>query len=70
MSSPAFEAFLARLYVDAPLRARFLEDPRAAAHAAGLTASEIEALQRIDRTGLLLAAESIAAKRRLGTPRP
>jgi hypothetical protein len=62
--SIAFEAFLARLYVDAEVRGRFLADPRAQAAAAGLSAEEIEALVQIDRVGLALAAESFARKRR------
>jgi hypothetical protein len=64
--SPAFEAFLARLYVDAAARQRFLLDPRREAEAADarLTAEEVDALTRIDRTGLELAAASFAAKRR------
>jgi hypothetical protein len=59
--SPAFEAFLARLYVDAGARAAFLADPRAATVA--LAPDEIAALERIDRAGLELAAGSFAAKR-------
>ena len=59
--SPAFEAFLARLYVDADARAAFLADPRAAAR--GLAPDEVAALQRIDRVGLELAAASFAHKR-------
>ena len=69
MSSPAFEAFLARLYVDAATRAEFLADPRGSAAAAGLTAEECEALARIDRAGLELVAESISRKRASHTPR-
>lgn len=63
MTSPAFEAFLARIYVDRPARERFLADPRGAAIAAGLTAEEATALERIDRGGLELAAHSLEAKR-------
>jgi hypothetical protein len=59
--SPAFEAFLARLYVDAEARAAFLADPRAAA--SGLADDEIAALEAIDRVGLELAAASFARKR-------
>ena len=61
--SIAFEAFLARIYVDADARARFLEDPRGEAQRAGLTAPEAEALERIDRPGLALAAASFSRKR-------
>ena len=63
MSSPGFEAFLARLYVDEAARRRFLDDPRGVARAAGLDEAEVDALARIDRAGLELAARSFAAKR-------
>jgi hypothetical protein len=61
--STAFEAFLARLYVDAAVRERFLADPRGEAARAGLTPSECAALDGIDRSGLELAARSFASKR-------
>lgn len=61
--TPAFEAFLAQLYVDARVRARFLAAPLAEASRAGLTACEAQALQHIDREGLVLAATSFAHKR-------
>lgn len=64
----AVEAFLARLYVDPALRARFLADPRAAALEAGLSVAAAESLQRIDRPGLAMASRSIAAKRAEGMP--
>jgi uncharacterized protein len=60
----AFEAFLARLYVEAETRARFLADPRGEAERAGLDGAACQALQRIDRAGLELAAHSFALKRR------
>lgn len=63
MSSPAFEAFLARIYVDPSALRRFLADPRGEAERAGLAADEIAALVAIDRRGLELAARSLAAKR-------
>jgi hypothetical protein len=63
------EAFLARLYVDAEAQARFLADPRAAATAAGLSASDAEALAAIDRVGFTLACRSYAAKRAGAAPR-
>jgi hypothetical protein len=62
--SPAFESFLARLYVDAKARARFLADPGREAAAAGLTDQEIAAAVRIDRVGLELASASFEHKRR------
>lgn len=63
MSSPAFEAFLARIYVDPDARARFLADPGGEASRAGLNRGEIDSLERIDREGLRLAAESFRTKR-------
>ena len=60
----AFEAFLARLYVDQDARARFLADPPGEARAAGLDDQEIAAALAIDRVGLELAAASFAHKRR------
>jgi hypothetical protein len=63
VSSPRFEAFLARLYVDARARARFLADPAGAARRARLVPEEGAALARIDRRGLALAAASFARKR-------
>ena len=61
--SPEFETFLARLYTDASLRARFLANPRAEAERHRLTMEECAALERIDRTGLELSARSFAHKR-------
>ena len=65
--SPRFEAFVARLYVDQALRRRFLDNAKAEATRAGLTPSEIEAVERMDRVGLELAADSFEHKRRLRT---
>ena len=64
MSSPAFEAFLARLYVDAAFRARFLADPDLEGREAGLSHEERIALKAIDRVGLELAARSYENKRK------
>ena len=63
MSSPRFEAFLARLYVDADERSRFLAAPRATARSAGLNDVECDALAAIDAEGLRLAGESFERKR-------
>ena len=63
MTTPAFETFLARIYVDAEYRGRFLADPRGTAQRAGLSKAECEALAAIDRVGLEMAAESFARKR-------
>ena len=64
--SPAFEAFVARLYVDETLRRAFLADAAATAAGAGLTPDEIRAVGAIDRTGLELAARVFEHKRRRG----
>ena len=63
MSTPEFETFLARLYVDAKARERFLADPRGEAQRAGLTVEQVDALAAIDRDGLALAARSFERKR-------
>ena len=70
MSRPAFEAFLARLYVDAAFRAAFLADQTGVARAAGLDEGEVAALGAIDRQGLVLAANSFAYKRAAKNRRP
>ena len=64
MNTARFEAFLAKIYVDAEARARFLADPRGEAMRAGLTEPEISALENIDRIGLELTAQSLERKRR------
>ena len=61
--TPAFESFVARLYVDSNARLRFLADPAGEATRAGLSSGEVAALTRIDRIGLELAAASFAQKR-------
>jgi len=63
VSSPALEAFLARLYTDDDARKRFLADVRGEAGRAGLSDAEADALAAIDRTGLRMAAASYAHKR-------
>lgn len=63
MSTPRFEAFLAKLYVDERARAAFLANPRSEALKAGLTDQEADALEKIDRTGLELTAQSLKRKR-------
>jgi len=63
MSTPRFEAFLAKIYVDDRARTAFLADPRGEAVKAGLTEPEAEALEMIDRTGLELTARSLERKR-------
>jgi hypothetical protein len=63
MNSPSLERFLARIYVDAEVRGRFLADPEAEALRAGLTAEQARQLASIDRVGLEMAARSFAKKR-------
>ena len=62
-SAAAYEAFLAHLYVDAAALARFLADPRAEAHRAGLGADECQALAALDLEALEMAARGFAIKR-------
>jgi hypothetical protein len=64
MSAARLEAFLAKIYVDEDLRQRFLADPRGEAAKAGLNEREIGALEKIDRAGLILTAQSLQKKRR------
>jgi hypothetical protein len=64
MSSPLLETFLARLYTDQDLLHAFLSDPVTVAQRAGLSEQEITALREIDRTGLMMAAESYSHKRK------
>lgn len=63
MSSPALEAFLAKLYTDDALRQAFLDDPHAQALLHGLTQEEAAAMAAIDHTGLQMAAASFNFKR-------
>ena len=63
MSTALFEAFLARIYVDAKARAEFLSDPSGEARRAGLSPEEADALQNIDWLGLKLASRSFEKKR-------
>ena len=63
MSSPRFEAFLARLYSDTEFLNRFMHTPEEAGREAGLDAREQAAVAKIDRAGLLMAARSYELKR-------
>lgn len=63
VTSSRFEAFLTRIFVVEEARRHFLEQPAAATAAAGLSISECQALERIDRVGLDLVAISFEAKR-------
>ena len=55
--------FLAALYTDDDLRARFVADPVTAARGAGLSEHDAEELARMDVEALRLAARSFAKKR-------
>lgn len=63
MNDQKMERFLASLYVDAELRARFLIAPREEAGRAGLNPEQCDALAAIDRVGLKMAAHSFERKR-------
>lgn len=65
--SPAFEAYLARIYTDRAERERFLSDPRSCAADFGLSPAECDALATIDRDGLVLAAGSFERKREISS---
>lgn len=66
MSSPKFEAFLAKIYTDEKDRMNFLSDPRAEAIRAGLSEPEIVAVENIDLVGLELTVRSLNHKRHQG----
>jgi hypothetical protein len=57
------EQFLAALYTDDEFRSRFMNNPRATAHAAGLCDDDAEELAQMDMEALRLAARSFARKR-------
>lgn len=61
--SVRLESFLAKIYVDAEARVKFLADPRKAATDAGLTPQEVDSMEKIDRAGLEMTAKSLAKKR-------
>lgn len=63
MSTPEFEAFLARIYTDAAARTRFLRDREGEARAAGLSAEQVESVKGLDAEALEAAAVSFARKR-------
>ena len=67
--SVALETYLVKLYLDRDARRAFLSDPRRAATAEGLAEPDVVALERIDREGLELAAQSFARKRAGQAPR-
>jgi hypothetical protein len=64
MNQLPLESFLARLYTDAEMRARFLIDAETEARQAGLSPADCAAVSKIDSAQLRLAASSFAHKRR------
>ena len=64
MTGPPLESFLARLYTDAGMRARFLADADTETRLAGLSPADRAAVLKIDPVQLRLAARSFAHKRR------
>jgi len=64
MSSPQFEAFLARLYCDRDFLEEFMREPDRVIKEVGLSEREQQAAVAIDRAGLLMAARSFDSKRR------
>jgi hypothetical protein len=69
MSARNMESFLACLYVDSDLRARFRTHPRLTAERAGLAAEEVRSVEKLDLAGLELASRSFAAKRASKKPK-
>lgn len=63
MSTPEFEAFLARLYTDPAVRLRFLHDRFAESQAANLSPEQAASLASLDGEALEAAAQSFARKR-------
>jgi hypothetical protein len=63
MPRPDLEAFLARIYTDAPFRDAFLRDREATARAEDLEPGDVEALLKLSEAELLLAAGSFEHKR-------
>ena len=63
MNDPKLEKFLATLYVDPDIRERFLTAPREEAARAGLNPVQCDAMVKIDRVGLEMAARSFERKR-------
>jgi len=64
VSAREFEAFLARIYLDASARAAFKANPQGEALRAGLSKEECAALREMDWVSLEMAARSFANKRR------
>ena len=63
MSSPEFEAFLARLYCDRNFLEEFMRESGRVVRESPLSERERQAALAIDRVGLLMAARSFESKR-------
>ena len=63
MSTVTLETYLARLYTDPAALEWFLADPAGATRAAGLAQVDADALCKIDRAWLCMAASSYTRKR-------
>ena len=63
MNTPEVEAFLARLYTDEDFLARFLGSPGEVLEREKLSTEQRAALAAIDRSELMLAANSYRHKR-------
>ncbi len=69
MSTADVEAFLVRLYTDEDFLARFLDAPREVLALESFSSEERAALAAIDRSELMLAADSYRHKRDNRKPR-
>lgn len=63
MSSPEIEIFLARLYTDSELLARFVADPVREMHTQNLSDNTILGMRDMDIEGLVMASRSYSHKR-------
>jgi hypothetical protein len=64
MSAQSFEITLARLYTDPEFRQAFIRDAHTTLQNCDLTEDEVRDMMAIDRTGLLMAANSFLHKRK------
>lgn len=63
MNPDKLEHFLAQVYTNPEMRARFLQNPESTARAAGLDENVILQLTKIDREGIEFAGDSFERKR-------
>lgn len=59
----SIEHFLAQLYTNEALRARFIQNPESVGREFGFDGDALQQLKNLDRAGLDLAADSFARKR-------